>query len=376
METETLLKIRSEFPSLENKIILSSCSQSAISLDVLDAMEEYKNSLLEDGMSWETWMVKVNNAKEKFSRIINCNPDEIAILSSVSDSISSILHSLDLNNQEVCVTEMDFPCIGHAVLAQQKKQNFKVTFIPAENNVIPIDHYEKYIHENTGLTCVSHVSYYNGFKQNIKEIAKIAHRNDSLLFVDAYQSAGGVNIDVKEMDIDILVAGMQKYLLGVPGISFMYIKKEIAEKLSPTTIGWFGQKEPFAFDLKNLDYANSAQRFNTGTPPVINGYIADAALSFIERIGMETIERHLSKLSYHTIENALQMGFKLASPRDINQKGASTAIYVENANKVEGLLKEAGYVVSARKDVIRIAPHIYNTEDDILNCLKQLEKLI
>ncbi|QED50132.1 aminotransferase class V-fold PLP-dependent enzyme [Cytobacillus dafuensis] len=370
-----LLKVRSEFPGLEKKLILSSCSQSAISLDVMNAMDEYKNSLLEEGMSWETWMEKVNSAKEKFARIINCDASEVAILSSVSDSISSILQSLDLNKQDVCVTEMDFPCVGHAILAQKQKQDINVIFIPAENNMIPLETYETHITENTALTCISHVSYYNGFKQNIKDIAKIAHKKGSLLLVDAYQSAGAVNIDVKDMDIDILVTGMQKYLLGVPGITFLYVKKELAERLYPTTIGWFGQKNPFAFDLKNLDYAHSAQRFNTGTPPVINAYIADAALSFIDKVGMETIQNYLSKLSSFTIEKAAELGFEIASPLDNSKKGTSTAIYVDDASNIEKKLKQAGFVVSSRKDVIRIAPHIYNNEEDIVNCLLKLKEL-
>ena len=375
MNIETLLKVRSGFPGLDKKIILSSCSQSAISLDVMNAMDEYKNSLLDEGMSWETWMEKVNSAKERFARIINCDPSEVAILSSVSDSISSILQSLELNKQDVCVTEMDFPCIGHAILAQKFTQDFNVTFIPAENNMIPIENYETHITENTALTCISHVSYYNGFRQNIKDIAKIAHKKGSLLLVDAYQSAGAINIHVKDMDIDVLVTGMQKYLLGVPGISFLYVKKELAEQLHPTTIGWFGQKNPFAFDLKNLDYAHSAQRFNTGTPPVINAYIADAALSFIEEVGMDTIQNHLSKLSSFTIEKAAELGFEIASPFDKSKKGTSTAIYVNDASNIEKQLKQAGYVVSARNDVIRIAPHIYNSEEDIVNCILKLREL-
>jgi selenocysteine lyase/cysteine desulfurase len=372
---ENLVGIRSEFPILEKKIILSSCSQSAISRKVIEAMDAYKNSLIEEGMSWDVWMEKVNSAKVKFSELINCRPDEVAILSSVSDSISSILHSLDLNMQEVCVTEMDFPCIGHAVLAQKRIQNFKVTFIPSANNVIPLEYYEAIISEKTGLTCIPHVSYYNGFKQDIKEIAKIAHKKGSLLLVDAYQSAGSLEIDVKDMDIDILVTGMQKYLLGVPGISFLYIKKEISEQLSPSTIGWFGQKNPFDFNLKSLELAESTQRFNTGTPPVVNAYIADAALSLINGIGIKAIEHHLYNLSSYTLETATQMGFQIASPLDLQTKGASTAIYVKDANRIENLLKEQGIIVSARKDVIRIAPHIYNTKEDIYESLAQLSRL-
>lgn len=64
------------------------------------------------------------------------------------------------------------------------------------------------------------MNYHNGYKQNVREIASIAHRKGSLLFVDAYQSAGHTPIDVKEMDIDILATGTRKYMLGIPGVAF------------------------------------------------------------------------------------------------------------------------------------------------------------
>src|SRR5690625_5069803 len=127
--------------------------------------------------------------------------------------------------------------------------------------------------KNTALTCIPHVSYYSGFKQNLKEISEIVHANGSLLFVDAYQSAGNAHIDVKEMNIDILVTGMQKYLLGIPGIALIYINKDIADQLQPATTGWFGQVNPFEFNLTELKYASIAQRFNKSTPPIANAYV-------------------------------------------------------------------------------------------------------
>ncbi|UII57547.1 aminotransferase class V-fold PLP-dependent enzyme [Cytobacillus spongiae] len=367
--------LRSKFPILQNKIVLSSCSQSAISLDVLNAMEEYKESLLLHGMAWDLWMEKVENSKKEFAKLIHCDPKEVAVLSSVSDSISSILHALDLKGKEVCLTEMDFPCIGHAILAQQIKKEFNVTYIPHHNYTINSDIYEQFVHKNTALTCIPHVSYYNGFKQDLKKIAEIVHENGSLLFVDAYQSAGSIDINVKEMGIDFLAAGMQKYLLGVPGISFLYINHELAETLEPATTGWFGQAKPFDFNLFDLEYAESAQRFNTGTPPVMNAYVANAALLMINSIGMPAIEAYLNELSSFAIEQAKELELPIMSPSSPAMKGPNTAFYVENAHIIEEKMKQEGFIVSARQDVIRMAPHLYNTKDDLKEAIHLFKKL-
>lgn len=367
---------RKDFPSLNTLTVLSSCSQSAMSFQTLTAFKNYQDSLVESGMDWMEWMKVTDAAKQKFAELINCDVDEVAIMSSVSDCISSILHSLPLSCKDVVATDMDFPCIGQSILAQQKKQDFQHVFIPSKNHMLTLSYYEKHITANTKLTCIPHVSYYNGFKQDLKSIANIAHRKGSLLFVDAYQSAGAIKIDVKAADIDFLVTGMQKYLLGIPGIAFMYVRKEIAETLEPSTTGWFGQKDTFGFFHDRLEYGQGAKRFNTGTPPVVNAYVANAALDYILSIGIEKIEQHLNELSEFTVEEAAKRNLSMASPISIADKGPTTAIYCHNGVKMEQLLKSEGFILSARKDVIRLAPHIYNTKEDIIKALDAIKRLL
>jgi len=377
MITENILPLeKEEFPLLQHKTMLSSCSQSALSVKTLDAIDAYKNSLIYDGMDWDLWIQKVEKAKYNFSQLINCDPDEVAILASVSDSISSVLNSLDLAGKEICVTELEFPTIGHSALAQQGKQKFDIKYIPHDDYIIPLENYKETVSEKTAITCIAHVCYYSGFKQDLKEISNIVHQKGSLLLVDAYQSVGAIDIDVKELGVDILVTGMQKFLMGVPGISFMYINKDVSKNLLPTVTGWFGQENTFDFELKQLKYGKYTNRFNTGTPPVINAYIAEAALSRILEIGTKNIEKYLNELSAFTIEKANEYGLTIVSPQTLENKGITTSIYVENASFIEQEMRKKDIIVSARHDVIRIAPHIYNTKDDIVHALDTLKKLI
>lgn len=76
-----------------------------------------------------------------------------------------------------------------------------------------------------------------------------------------------MHIDVVRDDIDVLVCGAQKFLLGCPGIAFMYVRRTLAQTLEPANTGWFGRVNPLAFDIRTLDYAEGARRFDTGTPP-------------------------------------------------------------------------------------------------------------
>lgn len=369
--------VRNQFPILNQKIQLSSCSQSALSLDVQAAVQEYMTSWQEQGMDWGGWMAAVEEARQHFAALIHADIEEIAVVSSVSHAASSIATSLNYSGDrnEIIITDMDFPCIGHVWLSQRDR-GASVQFISSEKHQIPLESYENTINEKTLLTSISHVAYYNGFKQDLKSIAEIAHQRGSYLFVDAYQSAGNVSINVKESNVDFLAAGLQKYLLGIPGLAFLYIKKEVAEKLTPRLTGWFGQANPFAFDIKNSEYASGARRFDSGTPPMINGFAAKAALKQLLDIGMDKIEPYLKELSQFTLDYAEEQGLTVLSPMNVEDKGSNTAIYIPNASEVEGLMKEKGVIVSARQDVIRIAPHFYNTKEDIRQALDIMKEVM
>lgn len=369
-------KHRKLFPIIQEKIQLSSCSQSAMHKQVKESINQYLNSWEESGMEWSSWMNKCESARRKFADMINAEEEEIAIVSSVSHAVSSIAASLPKKKgkKRVLITESDFPTVGQIWLAQK---DYKVFFIdPNENHEIELEQYEEEITDDTLITSVSHVSYYNGFRQNVKKISEIAHKKDSYIFVDAYQSSGQIPIDVKKDDVDFLATGLQKYMLGIPGIAFLYIKKEISEQLTPKVTGWFGQKNPFDFDIKGTNYAPKTKRFDSGTYPMINSFAADAALDILLEVGVHNIESYLKELSKYAIEYSLESGLILKSPLDSEKKGSTLAIHAHNASEIEGLMKQKGIIVSARNDVVRIAPHFYNNKEDIASAIEEIAKII
>ncbi|WP_368653725.1 aminotransferase class V-fold PLP-dependent enzyme [Ornithinibacillus sp. 4-3] len=374
--TKIFLNYRNQFPILNQSIQLSSCSQSAMNKNVKAHINKYIESWENNGMDWEGWMDAVENSRKNFAQLINADVDEIAVVSSVSHAISAIANSLNPSKarNQILLTENDFPCVGHVWLSQSNEA-YDVIFASEENGKVSSKMYEKLINQKTLLTSISHVTYYSGYKQNLKEIAEIAHKKGSYLFVDAYQSAGQASIDVKESNIDFLAAGMQKYLLGIPGIAFLYIKKEIAKNLTPEVTGWFGQSDPFAFDIQNIKYASGARRFDSGTAPMINAFAAEAALNILLEIGVSNIEKYLQELSAFTIEYAKEKNLIVKTPLLPEKRGAMTAIYVPDASEIEKRMKEKNVIVSARNDVIRVAPHFYNHKEDIKHAIDLLIEL-
>ena len=115
----------------------------------------------------------------------------------------------------------------------------------------------------------------------------------AMVFVDAYQTLGSCSIDVKALDLDFLTSGNLKFLMGVPGIAFLYVKPSVAEAMEPTLTGWGGRENPFAFDLKDLSWATAARRFDTGTPPIFEAFVARAGMDYLFEIGMGAIQPNL-----------------------------------------------------------------------------------
>ena len=367
---------RALFPILRTRAQLSSCSQSALSQPVIDGLGEYMASWQDMGMNWGGWAQVLDQAKAEFARLIGAQAEDIAAMSCVSDLASSFGNCLQFGPAKdvIVVGDNEFPSLGHVWLAQQQR-GARVSFLSGEGTQdIVLADYERQIDASTRLVSVSHVSYSNGYRQDLAAIAALAHAHDALVFVDAYQSVGAMAIDVVRDDIDVLVCGAQKFLLGCPGIAFMYVRRRLAQTLEPANTGWFGRVNPFAFDIRTLDYADGARRFDTGTPPYICAAAARAGMAMLNGLDMAQIEAHIEHLSAVAIEAAQAHGLTLTSPLDPKRKGSNTAIVIADAGAVEQKMAADGFIVSARGPVIRIAPHFYNTAEEVAAAIAALAK--
>jgi selenocysteine lyase/cysteine desulfurase len=328
-------------------------------------------------MDWDAWMAEVNRAKQAFAKLINASPDEIAVFSSVSEATSAVASAIDFTRgrRGVVVTEAEFPTIGQIWLAQEAR-GARVTWVPVRDGEIDPESYTSRIDDNTALVSACHAYYLNGSLQDLGRLAAMAHANGSLLYVDAYQSLGIVPVDVKALDLDFLACGNLKFLLGIPGIAFLYVRRELIDALHPTVTGWFGRANPFAFQTKQLDWSPTASRFDAGTPPIINAYAARAGMETILDIGPIAIREWLGVLSQRLIDGGHARDLTLHGTSDVSRRTATTAFVVENSHHVEIAMRDRGVLPSARGPVIRLAPHFYNTLEDVDTALDILTAVV
>ena len=361
-----LADFRREIPLLATAIPMNACSHAPQTTATRAAAMRYLDGWNARGMDWDAWMEEVRLARRAFAQLVNASEDEIALFSSVSEAASAVASALDLasGRRAVVASGAEFPTVGHVWLAQRPR-GARVTWVPVRDGVIDPADYEARVDGETRVVSAAHGYYQNGFVQDVARIAEIAHDRGALLFVDAYQTAGAVPIDVRALGVDFLASGCLKYLMGVPGIAFLYVRRELIERLEPTVTGWFGRANPFAFAADALDWAPTASRFDTGTPPVMNAYVARAGLEIVDGVGVARIRRQHERLARRLVDGGRARGLALHGTDDVSRKTASTAFVVDDAHAVERAMRERGVIASARGPAIRLAPHFYNTDDDV-----------
>lgn len=370
---------RDRIPLLASLIPMNNCSQAPQTDATRAAAERYLDSWNRCGMDWDAWVEEVSLAKQEFARLINApgGADDIAVFSSVSAATSAIASAIDFGGgrPNVVVTDAEFPTIGHVWLAQERR-GARVSWVPVRDGTIDPAGYDAAVDERTAVVSACHGYYMNGFTQDLAAIATRAHAASALLYADAYQTLGTMPVDVRALDVDFLASGNLKFLMGVPGIAFLYVRRDRVEQLTPSVTGWFGRADPFAFDAKRLDWSATASRFDSGTPPVVNAYIARAGMQIITEIGADKIRAWHEVLGQRLIDGGLDRGLTLHGTADMRRKTATTAFVVPDAHAVEAAMRARNVLPSARGSVIRLAPHFYTSLDDVDTALDVLADVL
>jgi selenocysteine lyase/cysteine desulfurase len=367
---------RAQIPLLRSCIPMNNCSQAPQADATRAAAERYLESWNTSGMDWDAWMSEVSLAKAEFAKLIGASAADIAVFSSVSEAASAVASALSLSGSRngIVVSEAEFPTVAHVWLAQEPR-GARVSWAPVRRGSIDPAEYDALIDERTALVSACHGYYMNGFVQDAARIAARARDAGALSFLDVYQTLGTIPVDARSLGVDFLASGNLKFLMGIPGIAFLYVRPEIVGTLFPAVTGWFGRANPFAFDAKSLDWSPTASRFDSGTPPIMNAYISRAGMQIINEIGPANIRTWHEVLGQRLIDGGRARGLTLHGTDDMRRKTATTAFVVRDSHAVESAMRARGVLPSARGEVIRLAPHFYSTLDDIDRALDLLAEV-
>jgi kynureninase len=254
----------------------------------------------------------------------------------------------------------------------------------ADHDITPdITSLESAIDENTAIVTLSHVVFKSGYMYDMQRITELAHAKGALVLWDLSHSVGSVPVELDACNADLAIGCTYKYLNGGPGApAFLYVNQDIQERLSSPIWGWWGQKNPFDFDL---DYtpAPGVQRFMAGTQPMISMLTMEAALEPLLQAGMDALRAKSILMtdyaSYLTDELLAPLGFSLGSPRASAQRGSHISIRHEEGYRINrALIEEMNVIPDFREpDNIRLgfAP-LYISFTDIWIGIDRIRKVV
>jgi selenocysteine lyase/cysteine desulfurase len=359
---------RSRFPIFEQLVYLNSCSQGALSDAVRGAYDDYLTGWDERGAPWDYWVERTEAARGTFARLVNARPDDVAVTTSLSAGVSALASAVDFGARpKVVISDYEFPTIGQIWHAQQLRG--------AEVHVVEPERVAEAIDERTAVVSITGVCYRNGARLPVEEIARLAKEAGALVLLDAYQAIGSYPLDVTELGVDALAAGVLKYLLGSAGLAFLWVRPGLSEELTPTETGWFADRD--IFEMAHTRYAPSptARRFQSGTPPVPSIYAGIAGMELMMEIGIAETREHVNALNECLIAGADELGATVVTPREEDRRGALVCLRSTDAPALVAALAAKGIVTSERDSNLRVSAHAYNTVEDIDAVLASLARL-
>ncbi|MEU8775818.1 aminotransferase class V-fold PLP-dependent enzyme [Streptomyces sp. NPDC048606] len=356
---------RERFPVLRRLTHLSSCSLGAPSTDVEESLRAVFGAMYRTASPWPEWEVEIDDARARLAGLLGAKPADVAVVPHATQGAYLAVCTADLvRRPRLVVSAEDFPTIAHVALAQ-RRLGAEVVFVPAGEPEEVVRGYAEAIDERTSLVFLPSTTFLRGVRLPVARIAALAHASGARVFVDAYQSVGVEPVDVAAWDVDYLVTGSQKYMLGVPGLAFLYVRPGLADEREPLLTGWFGRVDPDAFDPYTLDFADGARRLETGNHAVPAAYAAAAALRLLERADPARVRRHVAGLTARAAALLTEAGETLAGPSDPRDRGAHLALCDPDPQALSAWLVSRDVRIAPRGAFARISFHHFNNEDDV-----------
>lgn len=370
-----LASYRGEFPIFRDSVYLNTCSLGALGERSRRKVAEFLDIWQRRGAAawYDVWWEALTDLRTRYGRIVNATAGDIALAPSISVALSAVAEALDYGRRpKVVITSLDFPTVAYQWLAKAKHGVELVVVESPDKINVPVEALARAVDERTALVVTSHVYFTSGAIQDITRVADVAHAHGALCLIDAYQSVGQVPVDVQASGVDALVAGGLKWLLGGPGIVFLYVREAVARSLEPKISGWFGQRDQFAFDPRALTFHEGARRFELGTPALAAIYAQLGGLEYIEEIGVPRIRDVTAALTEDLIATLRGAGFKPKVAADPRERSGIVMVPMPDPGASIRHLAAGGIIADTRPGHVRFSPFFYNAQDDHVRATERL----
>lgn len=387
-DIELILK---DFPITKKKIYMNCGSFAPTPISTIKSITDFLVRCSEEGpdsssvQEYITLLMK--ELRQILCRLINCEPEEIIFTQSTTEGLNYVASGLEWKKSDIIIARGGlhehysnyFPWLNVSIKYGVKIEEVKID----KNGFFDLDKIDKIAkNKNSRLITLSHVLYNNGAIMPVEEIGKIAKKHSLLYSIDAAQSVGTINVNVRKIGCDFLAFPGFKWICGPSGIGIFYCKKESAPVLIPKYIGG---ESAIITEEKNLVYADSPQKFQTGFRNYVGIAGLTSSLRYIQHMGIDTIRKMNMKVANEMIEQLRTIpGVSIFVPEDEKLRSSIVSFDIDSVlskvvvsrleeNKI--IVAERDIVGGGKKKAVRASPHFFNTPDEVFTLVQNIKNI-
>jgi selenocysteine lyase/cysteine desulfurase len=364
-------EIRKEFPVTESVAYLNTAAAGPLSRVTRDAGVTYYDQMMNDGdVHWDDWLAKREEVRKSVAAFIKAEPDEIGLTTNTSSGMNLIVDALE-GRGEVISCDLEFP----VTTITWMNRRIPVHLVKSVAGGVRLDDIQRLMNERTRILSLSHVQFSTGFRFDLEALGEL--KGDHALVINASQSAGVFEIDVKRMKIDALCATGHKWMLSGYGSGFVYISRELLAHTKPRAIGWLSTQDPYrdGNDEVHLRRDMSA-RAEMGCPHFAGIFALGASVDLFTRVGTRAIQERALELNRYLTRRLVEEGWSVLSPlENEDERSAETLIHMDQPANTVRALAERGVIVTEKPQGIRVATDFFNNQSDIDRLLDGLSFL-
>ncbi len=374
---DPLLSWRNEFPILSTCTYMISNSLGAMPRAVYNTLHEFADTWATLGVSaWgkpygsnPTWWEVKGAVGDKIAPLMGAPAGSVLVHENASIANGILMSALDWSDtrrSKIVVSDMDFPSDVYSI-QRMLPPHISVQVIRTRDGItLPIDELLDAIDEETRLVSLSHVLFRSAYIMPAAEIVAKAHTVGAQVLLNGYHSVGIIPVDVTAMNVDYYIGGTLKWMCGGPGGVFLYVRPDLLTTLQPKITGWFAHKNPFAFDIDHFELRDDYYRLANGTPGIAALYAIQPGMDVITQVGVEAIRAKSLRQTQLLFDLADAAGYETRTPRTEADRAGTVTVNPPHAYEVSREMLARKIVVDFRANAgIRIAPHFYNTDDEV-----------
>lgn len=372
----TIDEARNLFPHIkEGKIYFNHASTGPLSTRVSKVLEhQIKEKTTGEIDGYANFVNTTAETKSLLGKLINCSADNIAFTDNTTNGLNILAQGLKWNEgDEIILNDLEFPANVYPFLnVKEKGVNLKI--IKSENGRVVPEKLMEAVTEKTKLISVSFVQFLTGYRIDIENLGKFCEENNILFCVDAIQGLGAVQLDVTKCKVNFLSCGSQKWLLGLMGLSFIYVNDRLMQSIHPAYAGWLSVENAWNLLEYELKFRPNAERFQPGTLNAFGIYALNESLKIFFEIGWEIVENAVLNNSIYFINKLDELNFNpILKGLEAKNFAGIVSFKHHKSTQIFETLKNKNIHCAVREGMVRFSPHYYNVKDEIDTVVDQLK---